>query len=97
MAPRSKYSAEQLTFMQTYREQFLRCKADRNYEPFWAPFYEEWSKMFPERLEVFKDIPLDQPLTPEQSIIEAEAWNLQKQVCSLTLITFIRQSKTYMP
>jgi hypothetical protein len=53
--------------------------------------------MFPERLEVFKDIPLDQPLTPEQSIIEAEAWNLQKQVCSLTLITFIRQSKTYMP
>ncbi|KAG2067395.1 hypothetical protein BDR04DRAFT_1120510 [Suillus decipiens] len=48
MAPRSKYSAEQLTFMQTYQEQFLRCKADRNYEPFWAPFYEEWSKMFPE-------------------------------------------------
>jgi hypothetical protein len=97
MAPWSKYSAEQLTLMQTYREQFLQCKADRNYEPFWAPFYEEWSKMFPERLEVFKDIPLDQPLTPEQSIIEAEAWNLQKQVCSLTLITFIRQSKTYMP
>ncbi|KAG2341220.1 hypothetical protein BDR05DRAFT_949822 [Suillus weaverae] len=25
------------------------------------------------------DIPLDQPLTPEQSIIEAKAWNLRKQ------------------
>ncbi|KAG1722237.1 hypothetical protein EDB19DRAFT_1916781 [Suillus lakei] len=70
MAPPSKYSAEQLAFMQTYQEQFLWCKADQNYEPFWAPFYEEWSKRFPERLEVFKDIPLDQPLTLEQSMIE---------------------------
>ncbi|KIK34920.1 hypothetical protein CY34DRAFT_17381 [Suillus luteus UH-Slu-Lm8-n1] len=79
MAPRSKYSAEQLAFMQTYQEQFLRCKADRNYELFWAPFYEEWSKRFPEQLEVFKDIPLDQPLTPEQTMIEAEAWSLRKR------------------
>ncbi|KAG1818595.1 uncharacterized protein BJ212DRAFT_1298669 [Suillus subaureus] len=39
-----KYSPEQIAFMQTYHERFLQCKVNKNYEPFWSPFFKEWSK-----------------------------------------------------
>ncbi|KAG1794531.1 uncharacterized protein HD556DRAFT_1307913 [Suillus plorans] len=70
MAPRSKYSPEQIAFMQTYHEKFLQCKANKNYEPFWSPFFEEWSK----------DIPLDEALSEEQLVAVAESWTLRQQM-----------------
>ncbi|KAG2137515.1 hypothetical protein DEU56DRAFT_756091 [Suillus clintonianus] len=79
MAPPTKYSAEQIEFMATFHNQFLECKANRNYEPLWNPFFEAWAEKFPERAVVFKDIPLDVDLTEEQSTVLAEAWALRQQ------------------
>ncbi|KIK34950.1 hypothetical protein CY34DRAFT_97030 [Suillus luteus UH-Slu-Lm8-n1] len=66
--------------MATFHNQFLECKSNRNYEPFWNPFFEAWGAKFPERAVVFKDIPLDVNLTKEQSTVLAEAWALRQQV-----------------
>ncbi|KAG1771526.1 hypothetical protein EDD22DRAFT_842759 [Suillus occidentalis] len=79
MAPPTKYSAEQIEFMATFHDQFLECKANKNYEPFWNPFFEAWGAKFPERAVVFKDIPLDVDLTEEQSTVLAEAWALRQR------------------
>ncbi|KAG1745666.1 hypothetical protein EDB19DRAFT_1826664 [Suillus lakei] len=59
MAPPSKYSPEQLAFIRSYNAKFLECKADRDYESFWNPFFEDWATKFPERGIIFPDIPLD--------------------------------------
>jgi hypothetical protein len=81
MAPPTKYSAEQIEFMVTFHNQFLECKANKNYEPFWNPFFEAWGAKFPECAVVFEDIPLDVDLTEEQSTVLAEAWALRQRVC----------------
>ncbi|KAG1878587.1 hypothetical protein C8R48DRAFT_768145 [Suillus tomentosus] len=79
MAPRTKFSAEEIDFMKTFHDQFLNCKAKRNYEPMWNPFFEAWAAKFPERAVVFKDIPLDVDLTEEQSAVVSKAWALRQQ------------------
>ena len=89
MAPPTKYSAEQIEFMATFHNQFLECKANRNYEPFWNPFFEAWGARFPERAIVFKDIPLDVDLTEEQSTVLAEAWALRQRVCTVRILISI--------
>jgi hypothetical protein len=81
MAPPTKYSTEQLAFIDTYQDKFLECKASRDYEPFWNPFFEDWAAKFPERAAIFPQIPLDIALTAEQKNEEAEAWKLRRQVC----------------
>jgi hypothetical protein len=80
MAPRTKFSAEEIDFMKTFHDQFLDCKAKRNYEPMWNPFFEAWAAKFPEHAVVFKDIPLDVDLTEEQSAVVSKAWALRQQV-----------------
>ncbi|KAG2063394.1 hypothetical protein BDR04DRAFT_1123289 [Suillus decipiens] len=50
MAPPTKYSAEQIEFMAIFHNQFLECKANRNYEPLWNPFFEAWGARFPDLL-----------------------------------------------
>ncbi|KAG1796843.1 hypothetical protein EV424DRAFT_1546897 [Suillus variegatus] len=79
MAPPTKYSTEQLAFIDTYQDKFLECKASRDYEPFWNPFFEDWAAKFPERAAIFPQIPLDIALTAEQKNEEAEAWKLRRQ------------------
>ncbi|KAG1884560.1 hypothetical protein F4604DRAFT_1676684 [Suillus subluteus] len=79
MAPPTKYSAEQIELMQTFHDQFLECKAKKNYEPLWNPFFEAWGEKFPERTVVFPDIPLDVDLTKEQSAVLSKAWALRQQ------------------
>ncbi|KAG2054208.1 hypothetical protein BDR06DRAFT_971661 [Suillus hirtellus] len=79
MAPRTKFSAKEIDFMKTFHDQFLDCKAKRNYEPMWNPFFEAWAAKFPERAVVFKDIPLDVNLTEEQSAVVSKAWALRQQ------------------
>lgn len=81
MAPPTKYSTEQLAFIDTYQDKFLECKASRDYKPFWNPFFEDWAAKFPERAAIFPQIPLDIALTAEQKNEEAEAWKLRRQVC----------------
>jgi hypothetical protein len=88
MAPPTKYSAEQIAFMETFHDQFLECKARKNYEPLWNPFFEAWGEKYPERAVVFPDIPLDVDLTEEQSEVLSKAWALRQQVrIHLILIT----------
>lgn len=93
MAPPTKYSAEQIEFMQTFHDQFLECKAMKNYEPLWNPFCEAWGEKYPERTVVFPDIPLDVDLTEEQSEVLSKAWALRQQVrISFQLLILITSS-----
>ncbi|KAG1800905.1 uncharacterized protein HD556DRAFT_1438904 [Suillus plorans] len=57
----------------------MECKANRDYEPFWNLFFEDWAAKFPERSVLFPDIPLDVVLTVEQKHKENEAWTLWQQ------------------
>ncbi|KAG1805821.1 uncharacterized protein BJ212DRAFT_1486166 [Suillus subaureus] len=83
MAPPTIYSAEQIEFMETYHDQFLECKVNKNYQSFWSLFFEAWETKFPERAVVFKDIPLDVNLTDEQSAEVATVWTLRQQMASM--------------
>lgn len=80
MAPHIKFSAKEIDFMKTFHDQFLNCKAERNYEPMWNSFFEAWAAKLPECTVVFKDIPLNVDLTKEQSAVVSKAWALHQQV-----------------
>ncbi|KAG2147778.1 uncharacterized protein EDB93DRAFT_1250493 [Suillus bovinus] len=79
MAPRSKFTAEQVKMMEEYREQYLECQAVGDYTPFWAPFFEDYHARWPEREHVFPDVPLDIDLTPEQKVVNASMVDARKK------------------
>lgn len=85
MAPRSKFTAEQVEMMQEYREKYLECQAVGDYTPFWAPFFEDYHARWPEREHLFPDVPLDVDLTPEQKVINASMVDTRKKVCTISM------------
>ncbi|KAG2750183.1 hypothetical protein P692DRAFT_20683245, partial [Suillus brevipes Sb2] len=66
MAPPKWATVEEEKFFQSHAAKYQVCQAKRNYSGFWEPVFEEWFSRFPERLRVFKDVPLDVELTVEQ-------------------------------
>ncbi|KAG1806362.1 uncharacterized protein HD556DRAFT_1436335 [Suillus plorans] len=71
MAPRSKFTTEQVEMMEEYREKYLECQTVGDYTPFWAPFFEDYHARLPEREHLFPDVPLDIDLTLEQRVVNA--------------------------
>ncbi|KAG2338700.1 hypothetical protein BDR05DRAFT_951759 [Suillus weaverae] len=72
MAPRTWLTADQQTFLLTYRDEYLECQKKGNYSNFWPPFFEKWEDQWPPRASLNPAVPMDQPLTPEQLMQEAE-------------------------
>ncbi|KAG1857818.1 hypothetical protein F4604DRAFT_1685113 [Suillus subluteus] len=66
MAPPKWATVEEEKFFQSHAAKYQVCQAKCNYSGFWEPVFEEWFSRFPERLRVFKDVPLDVELTVEQ-------------------------------
>ncbi|KAG1906243.1 uncharacterized protein F5891DRAFT_1182488 [Suillus fuscotomentosus] len=79
MAPRSKFTAEQVEMMEEYRDKYLECQAVGDYTPFWAPFFEDYHARWPEREHLFPDVPLDTDLTPEQKVVNASVVDARKK------------------
>ncbi|KAG2746810.1 hypothetical protein P692DRAFT_20708876, partial [Suillus brevipes Sb2] len=54
------------------RDEYLECQKKGNYSNFWPPFFEKWEDQWPPRASLNPAVPMDQPLTPEQLMQEAE-------------------------
>lgn len=72
MAPRTWLTADQQSFILTYRDEYLECQKKGNYSNFWPPFFEKWEEQWPPKASLNPAVPMDQPLTPEQLTQEAE-------------------------
>jgi len=87
MAPRTWLTADQQTFLLTYCDEYLECQKKGNYSNFWPPFFEKWEDQWPPRASLNPAVPMDQPLTPEQLMQEAEIRTAVQMVCFLLLHT----------
>ncbi|KAG1740556.1 hypothetical protein EDD22DRAFT_959174 [Suillus occidentalis] len=79
MAPPKWATVEEEKFFQSHTAKYQVCQAKRNYSGFWEPVFEEWFSTFPERLRVFKHIPLDVELTVEQKTEVGKAVEHRRQ------------------
>ncbi|KAG1825331.1 hypothetical protein DFJ58DRAFT_738534 [Suillus subalutaceus] len=79
MAPPKWATVEEEKFFQSHAAKYQVCQAKRNYSGFWEPVFEEWFSRFPERLRVFKDVPLDVELTVEQKTEVGKAVEHRRQ------------------
>jgi hypothetical protein len=80
MAPPKWATVEEEKFFQSHAAKYQVCQAKRNYSGFWEPVFKEWFSRFPERLCVFKDVPLDVELTVEQKTEVGKAVEHRRQV-----------------
>jgi hypothetical protein len=80
MAPPKWATVEEEKFFQSHAAKYQVCQAKRNYSGFWEPVFKEWFSRFPERLRVFKDVPLDVELTVEQKTEVGKAVEHRRQV-----------------
>jgi hypothetical protein len=80
MAPKSWASTEEEVFVNTFYGKYQNCQAKRDYNTFWAPFFEAWNERFPEHLFIFPDIPLDEDLTDDQRQVVSQAFEKRKHV-----------------
>jgi hypothetical protein len=85
MAPQKWATVEEEEFFQVHSAKYQVCQAKRNYTRFWEPVFEEWFATFPERLCIYKDIPLDVDLTVEQKTVVGKAVENHRQVCDSIL------------
>ncbi|KAG2135860.1 hypothetical protein DEU56DRAFT_981042 [Suillus clintonianus] len=79
MAPPKWATIEEERFFQSHSAKYQACQAKRSYSGFWEPVFEEWFSLFPERLRVFKDVPLDVELTVEQKTEVGKAVEHRRQ------------------
>ncbi|KAG1845441.1 hypothetical protein F4604DRAFT_1688728 [Suillus subluteus] len=80
MAPPKWATVEEEEFFQAHSAKYQVCQAKRNYTGFWEPVFEEWFATFPERLRIYKEIPLDVDLTVEQKTVVGKAVENHRQV-----------------
>ncbi|KAG1775871.1 hypothetical protein EV702DRAFT_1198777 [Suillus placidus] len=79
MAPQKWATDEEEKFFQSHSAKYQVCQAKCNYTGFWEPVFEELFSIYPERLRVFKDVPLDVELTEEQKTEVGKAVEHRRQ------------------
>ncbi|KAG2083883.1 hypothetical protein BD769DRAFT_1682477 [Suillus cothurnatus] len=79
MAPRKWATVEEEELFQAHSAKYQVCQAKCNYTGFWEPVFEEWFATFPERLRIYKDIPLNVDLTVEQKTVVGKAIENRRQ------------------
>lgn len=87
---------EQLSWLMAKLPKYQEHGPTKSYLLFWPACFEVWFKEWPERLSVYPGIPLDQPLTTEQSTEVNAAIGVRKHVSNVIQITSVplkRQSQ----